>query len=113
MATTPEYDPNNSSEPYSKKDKERFRKMTPEEQTDYLSQMWTINGISNVYEPGSTFKLITAASALESGTSTGKSRYYCDGYIHVGNYNLRCLGIHGEQTLKQAVGNSCNPEWVM
>ena len=109
MATTPEYDPNNSSEPYSKKDKERFKKMTPEEQTDYLSQMWTINGISNIYEPGSTFKLITAASALESNTSTSKSRYYCDGYIHVGNYNLRCLGIHGKQTLKQAVGNSCNP----
>lgn len=109
MASTPEFDPNNPSEPVSKSEKKRFKKMTQEEQTEYLSKMWTINGISSIYEPGSTFKLITAASALESGSSTKKSRYYCDGHIHVGNYNLRCLGVHGKQTLKEAVGNSCNP----
>ena len=109
MATTPEFDPNNSSEPYSKEEKEKFKKMTPEEQTEYLSRMWTIDGISTVYEPGSTFKLITAAAALESASANSKSRYYCDGSIHVGNYNLRCLDIHGKQSLKEAVGNSCNP----
>ena len=109
MATTPEFDPNNSWEPYSKKEKEKFKKMTPEEQTEYLSRMWTINGISNVYEPGSTFKLITAAAAIDSASSNSKSRYQCNGYIHVANYNLRCLGVHGKQSLKEAVGNSCNP----
>ena len=109
MATTPEFDPNNSSEPYTQKDKKKFEKMTPEEKTDYLSQMWTINGISNIYEPGSTFKLITAAAAIESAKTNSKSRYYCDGHISVGGYSLRCLGVHGEQTLKEAVGNSCNP----
>lgn len=109
MATAPDFDPNNSFEPYSKKEKEKFNKMTDAEKTDYLSKMWTVNGISNVYEPGSTFKLITAASALESGSSNEKSTYQCNGAIHVGNYNLRCLGVHGKQTLKQAVGNSCNP----
>lgn len=109
MATTPEYDPNKSSEPLSEKEKKKFEKMTPEEQTEYLSRMWTIRGISNVYEPGSTFKLIAAASALESNSADADSRYTCNGYIHVGNYNLRCLGTHGKQTLKEAVGNSCNP----
>ncbi len=109
MASTPEYDPNNSSEPYTQADKKRFRKMSDKEKTDYLSRMWTVRGISNVYEPGSTFKLITAASALESDVSDKNSRYYCEGYIHVDNYNLRCLGIHGKQDLKEAVGNSCNP----
>ncbi len=109
MATTPEYDPNNSSEPYSKKEKEKFKKMTSEEQTEYLSRMWTIDAVSTIYEPGSTFKLITAAAALESASANSKSRYYCNGSIHVGNYNLRCLGVHGKQSLKEAVGNSCNP----
>ena len=109
MATTPEYDPNNSSQPLDAKEKEKFAAMTPEQQTEYLSRMWTIRGISNVYEPGSTFKLIAAASALESNTADSKSTYQCNGYIHVGNYNLRCLGNHGTQSLKEAVGNSCNP----
>ena len=109
MATTPDYDPNKSSEPLSDTAKAKFDKMTPEEQTDYLSRMWSIRGISSIYEPGSTFKLIAAASALESGTANKKSRYKCNGYIHVGDYNLRCLGIHGKQSLKEAVGNSCNP----
>ena len=109
MATNPDYDPNNSSEPYARNEKEKFKKMTPEEQTDYLSSMWRINAISDVYEPGSTFKLIAAASALESNSANDKSRYYCDGSIHVGNYNLRCMGVHGKQSLKEGVGNSCNP----
>ena len=109
MATTPEFDPNNSSEPNDEAEKARFEKMSQEEQTEYLSRMWTVRGISNVYEPGSTFKLITAAAALETNKSTKKSRYYCSGSIHVGNYNLKCLWTHGKQTLKEAVGNSCNP----
>ena len=109
MATTPEYDPNNSSEPSDPKEKARFDKMSPEEQTEYLSRMWTITGISDIYEPGSTFKLITAASALESGTSDDKSKYYCDGTIYVDGWTLHCLGSHGWQSLKVAVGHSCNP----
>lgn len=109
MATTPDFDPNNSSEPSDASEKKKFYAMSQEEQTEYLSRMWTVRGISNIYEPGSTFKLITAAAALETHNTTKKSRYYCSGSIHVGNYNLRCLWTHGKQTLKEAVGNSCNP----
>lgn len=109
MAQTPEYDPNKSNTPNDKTEKSKFEKMTTKEQTDYLSSMWSIKGVSNIYEPGSTFKLITAASALETGNANSKSEYYCNGSIHVGGYNLRCLGVHGKQSLKEAVGHSCNP----
>ena len=109
MATSPEYDPNNSSEPSDPKEKEAFDKMTPEEQSEYLSRMWTITGVSDIYEPGSTFKLISAASALESGSADDDSRYFCDGSIYVDGWYLHCLGNHGWQNLKTAVGHSCNP----
>lgn len=109
MATTPEYDPNDSSQPSDPKELEKFKKMTDEEKTDYLSNMWKINAVSDVYEPGSTFKLIAAASALESGAADDKSRYNCTGAIRVDDYTLHCLYTHGKQSLKEAVGNSCNP----
>ena len=109
MATTPEYDPNESNEPSDPKEKAEFEKMTDKEKTEYLSNMWKITAVSDVYEPGSTFKLIAAAAALDSGNATEKSTYKCTGAIKVGGYYLHCLYTHGKQTLKEAVGNSCNP----
>ena len=109
LATTPEYDPNNSSQPSDPAELEAFKAMTDQEQTDYLSNMWKINAVSDVYEPGSTFKLIAAAAALESGHANDSSTYTCKGGIKVDDYYLRCLHTHGKQTLKEAVGNSCNP----
>ena len=108
-ATTPEYDPNESDEPSDKKEKEKFEKMTDKEKTEYLSNMWKITGVSDVYEPGSTFKLIAAAAALDSGSAKINSKYKCTGAIKVGGYYLHCLFTHGKETLKEAVGNSCNP----
>lgn len=108
-ATTPDYDPNHSNEPASASEKEAFKKMSEKEQSDYLSRMWTIRPISDVYEPGSTFKLITAAAALDSAHADDSSRYTCKGSIYVGGYNLGCLASHGTQDLNEAVGNSCNP----
>lgn len=109
MASTPEYDPNDSSEPSDKAEKKKFEKMSAKEQTEYLSDMWKIKPVSDIYEPGSTFKLIAAAAALESGTADKKSRYVCNGYIRVDDRTLHCLRNHGKQSLKEAVGNSCNP----
>ncbi len=109
MASTPEYDPNKSSEPSDKAEKARFEKMSDKEKTEYLSDMWKIKPVSDIYEPGSTFKLIAAAAALESGSANNKSRYVCNGYIRVDDRTLHCLRNHGKQNLKQAVGNSCNP----
>ena len=109
MATTPEYDPNESNEPSDPKEKAEFKKMTDKEKTEYLSNMWKITAVSDVYEPGSTFKLIAAAAALDSGSANEKSTYKCTGAIKVGGYYLHCLATHGNQTLKEAVGHSCNP----
>ncbi len=109
MATTPEYDPNKSNEPSSDYEKARFDKMSDKEQSDYLSRMWTIRGVSDVYEPGSTFKLITAAAALDSAHADDRTKYKCNGAITVAGVTLRCLAAHGTQDLNEAVGHSCNP----
>ena len=109
MATTPDYDPNDSDKPAGTKEREAFEQMTDKEKTEYLSNMWKITAVSDVYEPGSTFKLIAAAAAIDSGSATINSTYNCTGSIKVNNYYLHCLFTHGKENLKQAVGNSCNP----
>ena len=109
LAQNPEYDPNNATEPYGEEALAEFNKLSTSEQNDYLSQMWTLNAISTVYEPGSTFKLIASSIGLETGAVTDSSTYYCNGTIDVSGTKLHCLGHHGTQNIKEAVGNSCNP----
>ena len=108
VAQTPEYDPNNSMRPANDTDYKAFKKLSDKQQSEYLSRMWTLGAISSVYEPGSTYKLIAAASALESGRATMNSTYYCGGVIGVDGASLHCLGHHGHQKLKIAVAHSCN-----
>ena len=101
MTNTPEFDLN---DPFT----------LPEEiegtEEEALNQMWRNGCINDTYEPGSTFKLVTAASALDSGSANRKSRYKCPGYIVVNGTKINCWGTaHGTESLKQAVGNSCNP----
>ncbi len=109
LAQNPEYDPNNATEPYGDEALAEYNKLSTSEQNDYLSQMWTLNAISTVYEPGSTFKLIASSIGLETGAVTDSSTYYCNGTIDVSGTKLHCLGHHGTQNIKEAVGNSCNP----
>lgn len=109
IAQTPEYNPNNSTQPSDPEELAKYKKLSVEEQSAYLSNMWKIDAINNRYEPGSTFKLIAAATALETGAANDNSSYYCNGTINVDGITLHCLGHHGTQNLKQAVGNSCNP----
>ena len=109
LAQNPEYDPNNATEPYGEEALAEYNKLSTSEQNDYLSQMWTLNAVSTVYEPGSTFKLIASSIGLETGAVTDSSSYYCNGTIDVSGTKLHCLGHHGTQNIKEAVGNSCNP----
>lgn len=109
IAQTPEYDPNNPTEPYGEEALAEYNKLSTSEQNAYLSQMWTLNAISTIYEPGSTFKLIASSIGLETGAVTDSSTYYCNGSIDVDGTKLRCLGHHGTQNIKEAVGHSCNP----
>lgn len=110
MVTNPSFDPNNAMEPVSKFEKASFMKMTGTQQGKYLSKMWSNPLVSDLYEPGSTFKLITTSAALEEGVATPKSRFFDSGAINVDGTTLHCWNKsgHGSQSLTEAVGNSCN-----
>lgn len=114
MAKTPTYDPNDPYEPADKTEQAAFKKLSTKKQSEYLSQMWNNPMVSNLYEPGSTFKLITAASALESGKITTKTTFNCTGSINVSGTRLYCFNyeVHGQQDLAKAVANSCNTAHV-
>ncbi|MCL2495980.1 MAG: penicillin-binding transpeptidase domain-containing protein [Clostridiales bacterium] len=70
--------------------------------------------VSDSYEPGSTFKIITAAAALEEGTATLESHYHDSGYINVAGIKINCwrAGAHGNQSFTEVMQNSCNPALV-
>ncbi|MDD5824251.1 MAG: penicillin-binding transpeptidase domain-containing protein [Firmicutes bacterium] len=108
-AETPEYDPNKPYQPSDSKELAKYKKLSQKEQSEYLSRMWTIEAVSSIYEPGSTFKLIAASAGLELGTVTDASRYTCNGTINVNGTRLHCTGVHGTQDINVAVGHSCNP----
>lgn len=114
MAQTPSFDPNNPYVPASSSEKAEFNKMSTKEQSEYLSKMWRNPLISDVYEPGSVFKLLTTAIALEEDAASLDSTYYCDGAKQVAGETIHCWnrGGHGTQNLEEAVGNSCNPVFM-
>ena len=109
----PGFDPNDPFEPQglSEESKKAYENMSDEEQTAYLSAMWRNPLVSDTYEPGSTFKLITATSAIDEGAISLTDTFYCDHSFRVEDYTLSCWysGAHGSQTIKQAIENSCNP----
>lgn len=84
----------------------------PRDDYDKLTALSRNTAVVDSYEPGSTFKVITAASALDSGTVSLSSEFNCNGYVLVNGEKIKCwrsANPHGHQTLTQAVENSCNP----
>lgn len=115
MAQTPEFDLNDPKTPLDKEEQKKLESMSDDEKVTYWNKMWRNSLICDVYEPGSTFKLLTTAIALEEGVADLDSTYTCTGSIAVGDQILHCWSSdhpHGTQNLKQAVGNSCNPVFV-
>ena len=97
MCSKPDYDPNDP----------------PREQLDALQSLMRIRLISDSYEPGSTFKILTAAAALDSGVTTPEDGFYCSGKIKVDGDTIKCWGSpHKAETMAQALQNSCNPVFV-
>ena len=88
--------------------------MSSEERQDALNRMWRNGCINDTYEPGSTFKIITAAAALEEGIVTLEEAFHCPGYIIVDDRRIRCHKVqgHGSETFLQGFMNSCNPVFV-
>ena len=81
---------------------------------DALNQMWRNGCINDTYEPGSTFKIITAAAGLESGVVTLEDHFSCPGFKIVEDRRIRChkTAGHGSETFVQATQNSCNPVFI-
>lgn len=93
---------------------EEEEKMTAEEKQDALNRMWRNGCINDTYEPGSTFKIVTAAAGLEAGVVTPESGFSCPGFIVVDDRRIRCHKTtgHGSQTFTQCMMNSCNPALI-
>lgn len=81
---------------------------------DELNKLWRNESINDTYEPGSTFKIITAASGLEEGVITPDSTFYCPGYKIVDDRRIRCHKVigHGSMTFTEGTMNSCNPVFI-
>ena len=81
---------------------------------DRLNAMWRNTCINDTYEPGSTFKIITAAAGLEAGAVTLEDIFSCPGFRVVEDRRIRChkAGGHGTETFLQGAMNSCNPVFI-
>ncbi|MBR3786807.1 MAG: PASTA domain-containing protein [Firmicutes bacterium] len=115
MAQTPEFDLNDPKTPLDKGEQKALEKMSDEKKVVYWNKMWRNSLISDVYEPGSTFKLLTTAIALEEDIAEVDDTYHCSGSVEVAGERIHCWrseNPHGTQNLKQAVGNSCNPVFI-
>lgn len=115
MANYPTFDLN---EPFTINDEElaaMWDTFTTEEQNEYLNQMWRNKAINDTYEPGSTFKIVTASTGLEEGVITPESTFNCTGSMIVGGRTIKCWRYprtHGTQTFAEGVRNSCNPVFM-
>ena len=116
MANKPDYDPNEPREPLNEQEKQRWASLSQEELQQEWFDMWRNYSINDVYEPGSTFKIVTAAATLEEGLVTEDTTYYCDGFVRdIPGGVLKCASWynpHGSQTFSEAVENSCNVAFV-
>ena len=117
MATYPNY---NLNEPFKINNSELeavWDTLSSEEKNNNLQAMWRNKAIADTYEPGSTFKLVTASAALEEGiTQTDKEgEFSCSGGIEVAGVRIKCWRYyrpHGAESLRQALMNSCNPVFI-
>ena len=118
MSTTPAYDPNQPRVIYDEAVRASVEALTGEDQARarQLAQQtqWRNKAVSDLYEPGSVFKLITCAAALDAGAVTPDSTFFCGESINVAETKFHCANHrrHGRQTLTQALMNSCNQSFI-
>ena len=113
MVSKPDYDPNNPREPIDEKTKAEWSNLTQQELQNKWYDMWRSPIVNDIYEPGSTFKPLVVAIALQENKASVNKTYYCDGYVRqVKSYKpIKCwryYNPHGQQTLSQVLENSCN-----
>ncbi len=111
MVNVPEFDLN---DPFTLNTGEDSENMPDDKKQDALNQMWRNGCINDTYEPGSTFKIITASACLEAGAGKLEDQFSCPGYRVVEDRKIRChkVGGHGGETFIQGIQNSCNPVFI-
>lgn len=109
MASAPEF---NLNDPY--RIPGDLNKMSTKEKSEKRNAMWRNPCVSDTYEPGSTFKILTTAAALEKGVVKMTDRFHCPGYKIVEDRRIRChkKGGHGSETFLDGIMNSCNPVFI-
>ena len=109
MVNVPEYDLN---DPFTLETD--ITQMSEQEIRDARNQMWRNDCINDTYEPGSTFKIITASAGLEEGVVSLQDKFFCPGYKIVDDRRIRCHKVsgHGSENFVQAAQNSCNPVFI-
>lgn len=119
MSNMPNYDPNNPSTVYSQTENDRIAEIEDEEErkaaiSATVQEQRKNSVITASYEPGSVFKLVTLAAALEEGVVSESTTYNCVGGIQVPGHYIRCHKRegHGAQTLQMGLMNSCNPFFI-
>lgn len=112
MSSKPDYDPNDPKQPINEVLQQEWATLPDEELQKAWFDMWRNPAVNDIYEPGSTFKLLTTAIALEENKATVNSTYFCDGFVRqIPGENIKCWRYyrpHGLQTLSEAIQNSCN-----
>ena len=117
LASYPNYNLNSPYEINNEELKAIWDSMESSKRTESLQQMWRNKAISDTYEPGSTFKLMTSSAALQEGiTDTDRAgEFNCSGSINIAGTRIRCWRYyrpHGSQSLRNALMNSCNPVFI-
>ena len=117
MATYPFYDLNHPYEINQEELKQVWSLMDQAQKSESLQGMWRNKAIADTYEPGSTFKLVTASSALEEGIAQPDTAgaFCCTGGIEIAGVRIKCWRYyrpHGSQSLREGLMNSCNPVFI-
>lgn len=115
MASKPSYDSNYPKKAMTEEIAEEWKNYSSEELKNAWYNQWRNPCVNDQYEPGSTFKPLVIAMALEENTTKLESTYTCDGYAHIGSDTIKCwryYNPHGVQTLAEILQNSCNDAMV-
>ena len=117
MVTYPFYDLNNPYKINNEEIEAIWSELDSAQKSTYLWSMWRNKAITDTYEPGSTFKLVTASSAVEEGLAEPdkKGAFNCGGSIEIAGVRIKCWRYyrpHGSQSLREALMNSCNPVFI-
>ena len=117
MATYPSYNLNEPYSPYTEELEQTWEGLEQSERTKNLQAVWRNRAITDTYEPGSVFKLVTTSAALEEGIAETdrQGEFACTGGIEIAGVRIKCWRYyrpHGSESLRQALMNSCNPVFI-